>query len=90
MNSLQINYSHFSPDPLPRTNTVETGGSHFHAALWKFEAEGVHCPCYGLTVMAVRTSGCMKENGLALIREEKLTESNLSLMHPFLPIQKTQ
>lgn len=39
MNNLVINCSHFSPDPLPRTNTVETGGSHFYAALWKSEAE---------------------------------------------------
>lgn len=72
MNSLLINCSHFSPDPLPRTDTVETGGSHFYAALWKFEAEVVYCPCYGFTVMAVRASGCMKENGLALIWEKRL------------------
>lgn len=86
MNSLLINCSHFSPDPLPRTNTVETGGSHFYATLWKFEAEVVYCPCYGSTVMAVRTSGYMKENVLPLIQEEKITESNLSLMYPFLLI----
>lgn len=89
MNSLLINCSHFSPDPLPRTNAVETGGSCFQAALWKFEAEVVYCRCYGFTVMAVRTSGCMEKNGLASIQEKEITESNLSLMHPFLPTQKT-
>lgn len=50
MNSLLINCSHFSPDPLPRTNTVETGGSRFYAALWKCEAKVVYCPCYGFTI----------------------------------------
>lgn len=88
LNSLLINISHLSPGPLPRTNTVETGGSSFSPALGKFSAEVFYCQFYAFTVMAVRTSGCTKENVLASTHKKKIIESNLSLMYPFL--KKTQ
>lgn len=90
MNSLLINCSHFSPDPLTRTNTVEAGGSCFYSPSGNLKQKWFTA-CYGFTVMAVKDFWLHERKWIGFDTwawGKRITESSLSLMHPFLPIQK--
>lgn len=47
--------------PLPRTNAVGAGRDGCYAALRRCYPKVFHCQFYVFTVMAVRSSGCIKE-----------------------------
>lgn len=88
LNSLLINISHLSPGPLPRTNTVQTGGSSFSPALGKFSAEVFLLPVLCFYCDGSKDFWSYERKCIGFNTKKKIIESNPSLMYPFL--KKTQ